>query len=153
MEVIIGNLWDEVGRADLILVTTNSYITQDHLLVMGRGAAKEAATRYPTLPRLLGDVILRRFSHLGGYGVIVIGGMPGGTEAIGAFQVKRHYREKADPQLIGRSAEGLVLHLAKYTYYKRVAMNFPGIGYGGLMEDEVWPHIKDLPDNIFVYKR
>ena len=152
MNVIIGNLWDEVGRADLILVTTNAYITQDHRLVMGRGAAREAAMRYPTLPSLLGDQILRHFKHLGEYGVIVIGGMPGGTEAIGAFQVKRHYREKADPQLIRRSAEGLVLHLAKYPYYQRVAMNFPGIGYGGLAENDVWPHIQDLPENVFIYR-
>ena len=34
-----GNLWDEIGKADIILVTTNATLNKNKELICGRGAA------------------------------------------------------------------------------------------------------------------
>ncbi|MEK6860596.1 MAG: hypothetical protein AABY07_01375 [Nanoarchaeota archaeon] len=47
MILVKGNMWDELGKAELILVTANSNIKKNGALVMGAGAAKEARDRFP----------------------------------------------------------------------------------------------------------
>ena len=47
MKLIVSDMWQELGLADVVLITTNQIINARGALVMGRGAALEAATRYP----------------------------------------------------------------------------------------------------------
>lgn len=56
---LIGNLWD-FHRTDLecfIVIPTNGVLKANGDAVMGAGLAKQAAQRFPTLPKLLGQAI------------------------------------------------------------------------------------------------
>lgn len=139
MKIIKGNLW--TTSCTHIFVTTNSYIKTDGSLVMGRGAALEASKRDPGIAKAYGRLI----PHLGVYGVLKLPGR------IGLFQVKRHYAEPAELDVIRLSTDAL----AKWINGRQgtVALNFPGIGYGRLSREEVMPIIKRLPDSVLVYER
>lgn len=153
MQLVYGDLWGEVGKADLILVTTNSYLNKRGDLVTGRGAAWEAALRYPLLPALLGEQVFSACGHLGEYNVLFVKrGALRSFSDIGTFQVKYHYRHDADPELIGRSVDALLVHI-DCPRLTRVAMNYPGVGNGHLDAVQVAPVIAGLPDNVWVYRK
>jgi hypothetical protein len=146
-----GDIWQEIGKAGVILVTSNSYVNSAGCLVMGKGAAREAALRWPLLPRILGDYILQFSRHLGEYGVMFVGkDVLETTSDIGIFQVKRHFRDMAHPGLITMSA----YMLRDYAHrYERIALNYPGIGNGRLRAEDVRPLLEPLPDSVVVYKK
>ena len=53
-----GDIWDlHVRHSGWIVIPTNTTIRQDGLAVMGAGLAKEAATKYPHLPKTLASHI------------------------------------------------------------------------------------------------
>lgn len=140
-----GNMWNAFHDTDAFCITTNSYIRNDGELVMGRGIAKMAKTVFDDLPKALGEKI----DHLETYGL-----MPSNrneVDKIVAFQVKTHFRNQADLDLIGKSAGGL-LQMAERYPDKRFDLNFPGIGNGGRDQSEVMPIIEDLPKNVHVWR-
>lgn len=139
MKLCEGNMWSILDETDYFIVTTNSYIRKDGALVMGRGIAKQLATRHPLMPYRLAELI----EHLGEYGVLMDG-------MFGAFQVKYHFKDMADIELIHRSTIDL-RRFALIAKDKRFDVNFPGIGNGRLTYDEVLPIIKLLPDNVHVW--
>jgi len=145
MNIKTGSMWDSYEESDFFCITTNSYIRKDGELVMGRGIALEAKTRFPELPKIFGDKI----AHMAEYSVISAGSFAG-TEIL-AFQVKTHYMDNAEHKLIERSALELC-KLANTMNNKRFNLNFPGIGFGKLTEGEVLPIIEMLPDNVSVWK-
>ena len=55
----VGNIWDFHDKNNWVVVTTNSTIKNNGTNVMGGGIAKEAAKRYPKLPRLVAEGIER----------------------------------------------------------------------------------------------
>lgn len=59
MQEIRGNLWNPPIKFDAICITTNGFVKTNGEAVMGRGCAKEAASKYPGLSKLLGDQILK----------------------------------------------------------------------------------------------
>lgn len=142
-----SDLW--TSDADVILVTTNATINRAGELVMGRGAALEAKLRFPDVPKMLA----RRIPANGRYGVIILAQKyyttfnPGGF-CLGAFQVKYGYAEEARLDLIENSAA----MLAALGPVGRVAMNFPGTGWGGLKREDVLPIIERLPDSVEVHE-
>lgn len=154
MKIGKGNLWDQEGKSDLLLVTSNSYIRKDGTLVMGRGAALEASKRYPKVPELAGKHIKHYARHLGEYLLITKTSGPSllfeWPERFGLFQVKRHFRDAADPELIRRSTTALI-HLIRSSEIRRIDMNFPGIGLGGLPMNKVLPIVEDLPDCVTLW--
>lgn len=138
-------MWNAFHDTDAFCITTNSYIRNDGELVMGRGIAKVAKQTFEDLPKAFGEKI----DHLETYGLI-----PSNRNEIDkfvAFQVKTHFRNQADLDLIGKSAEGLLQMAEKYPD-KRFDLNFPGIGNGGRKQDEVMPIIEDLPKNVHVWR-
>ncbi len=139
------NLWDLEDKADVIVVSTNSFINKDGKLVMGRGIALEAANRYPELPELFGQKI----PHLGVYGLVIVK-LKG--KLFGAFQVKKHFRDKADPELIRRASKSLKDFATENSGFT-VYMNFPGIGYGRLAhrKEDIREILSVLPDNVYVF--
>ena len=106
---------------------------------MGRGVAKEAALRFPHLPRMLGVVILcgwhRPFAF---HNLKII-----------AFPVKRQWWEKADLELIDSSARLLPL-LADELGEKQIFMVRPGCGNGRLSWKQVKPILERNLDERFV---
>lgn len=151
MKISYTNLWDITNSANLIVVTTNSYLSSSngHHLVMGKGAAKQAAMRYDWLPLMAHNKIKNTCGHLGVYGFIEFG-------AIGLFQVKRHFEDKADLEIIKISS----IKLANYYYDNfirwntklNIHMNYPAIGYGHLRREQVEPILQSiLPDDITLH--
>lgn len=126
--------------ADIILVTTNSFVKNNGELVMGAGAAKEAKRLYPELPKQLGVTI----PHLGKYHLRFL---PNG---LGAFQVKYDWQHPASIDLIAGSS--YLLRDFANMFVGTIALNFPGIGNGKLDRDRVLPVIGILPDNVHVYE-
>lgn len=150
MIVVTGDLWSEIKTADVVLVTTNAIINKQGRLVMGRGAALEAATRYPALSFELAEKI--KLYGNKPYGVIVLRPYAHGAN-LGIFQVKYHFKDNADLFLITNSAKKLGI-IAEAFPDMRFAMNYPGIGYGRLKVSDVEPILTShLPDNVFVYKK
>jgi hypothetical protein len=155
MQVIKGNLWDELGRADYIFVTTNSVLNRYGDLVMGKGAAQQAKLLAPMMPEDLGrlmrdlNVVGEKYGILNSNQIVVHRGK---ETRLCAFQTKYNWKCPSDLELIRWST--MMLSTQARTFdTKRFALNFPGIGEGGLPEDVVLPIIEALPDNVYVYKR
>jgi hypothetical protein len=161
MEIVEGDLWSELGKADLILFTSNADLNRQGELVMGRGAALEAKQRWPRLAASLAAATKGRRD----YGVVWATGIEtGGKTRLGCLQVKRAWRDPADLKLIDWSAGKLATALTKWLsnpehagHEIRVAINYPGIGRGtgNLREEDVRPilekHFGDLPVVIYKY--
>lgn len=140
MKLHYGNMWDV--PADLYFVTSNSYIKKDGSLTMGVGAALEAAQKYSTLPMIAGTTI----AHLTEYHVRFFKEFP-----IGLFQVKKHWRDDADFDLISNSTR-MLIYFAR-SYNGTIVLNFLGIGAGNLDRSDVLVILKSLPDNVIVCER
>ncbi|MBM88259.1 MAG: ADP-ribose-binding protein [Gammaproteobacteria bacterium] len=54
---ITGNLWEYIGEADCICITTNGFVKKNGEAVMGKGCAKQALTRYPDIGLRLGTML------------------------------------------------------------------------------------------------
>ena len=141
MRLIEGDLW--ASEAKVKLVTTNATLDRRGHLVMGAGAALQAKLRYPHLPKVFGVQI----APLQPYGLLLHQEADG---ILGAFQTKNHWRDNASLELIALSVFKLRGHMVgrgHLTY----ALNFPGIGHGGLDPEEVLTLLEDLPDQVGVY--
>jgi hypothetical protein len=145
MKVKKENLWN--SNADIILITTNSFIKNDGALAMGKGAALEMKTKYPLLPFDFGKTIREKYGHLKEYNIILESSIP---SRFGIFQVKYHFKDSANIELIKRSI--LKLQIMASNNDIQFAMNYPGIGFGQLSEKDVFPLISMLSDNVTIYK-
>ena len=141
----IFNTGEMFRSTGIIIVTTNSFLTSDEKLVMGRGAARQLKLKVPGIDRIFGKTIYETCGHLGRYGLIFNG-------KYGAAQVKCRFNEKACLELIKCSMTMLsVMAINNRTNIFNI--NYPGIGNGGLKEDHVKPILAILPDNVHVWKK
>jgi hypothetical protein len=114
-------MWDI--PADAYCITTNGFVKKNGEAVMGAGCAKEAAKRWPDLPRILGN-------NIKSAGNLV--NLLWKDEAIlVAFPVKHNWFEKADIELIERSAAQLMI-LTEVAGWQKVLLPRPGCGNGRL---------------------
>jgi hypothetical protein len=131
---------------------------------MGRGAALEAKTRYPELAPQCGRAIQRHFlahqhaNYQTMYGFLEVRPWTRPNKAgFGIFQVKRHFKDKADLALISYSCLMLAQWMRGNELKCPVRMNFPGIGNGQLSRKLVEPilqtYLKDLPVTVCVKGR
>jgi hypothetical protein len=141
LKLVNGDLWSYENRKGFIIcITTNGFIKNNGEGVMGAGCAKEAAERYPDLPRLLGQSLKTR-----GNVVSLL------TPQILSFPVKHHWATPASPALIEESAKELKARAERQPYLKFILPK-PGCGNGKLN----WMYVKlllesiSLPDNIFI---
>lgn len=145
-------MWYSLTNYDYVLVTTNSFIKKDGDLVMGRGAAKEAAGKFPGLARAAGNYVRDVCGHLGTYHCEPQIMYAHDTyTTLGIFQVKKHFKDDADLGLIKESADSLN-KLFRDSPHLKVALNFPGIGNGNLKREEVIWTLEELPDNIDIWE-
>lgn len=142
-----GNMWDVFGETDLFLITTNPIVRKDGAAVMGRGIAKEAATRYPEIQRSFGQLLENTNADRQGCNWIC----RVDWQDIGYFMVKDHWASHADLDIISRSTVSLI-ELLKDEELDRVDLNFPGTGNGKLKREDVLPIIEQLPDNVHVWE-
>jgi hypothetical protein len=133
-----GDIWKMHGSARVI--TTNGVVRKDGACVMGRGVALQAKERYPGIEFALGEIIRIKGNH-----VFTLMSEEGDT--FFSFPVKHHWRDRADLDLIRRSAEEIME--AKFGR-ERILMPRPGCGNGGLTWEEVKPVIAPILDDDFV---
>jgi len=150
IQVVKGNFLS--ASRGLLLATGNGMVRGDGTLVMGAGSAKALAQSYPHLPRVFGRMA-RSKPRIGGwhlYGLLTLDVVPG--LSVGLFQTKGDWRDPANIALIKFSAAGLAAELEKNP--QEVHMAFPGVGLGGLEEEEVLEalelFLKDF--QVFLYK-
>lgn len=144
-----GDMWSVYEDADLFLITTNSAVTKEGVLVMGRGIALQANQRFPGLSRALGQQILKTCGSLGTYGVLISSRWP--EAKLGAFQVKTDPHQSASLGLIQKSTTALCAWCKEHPQAS-VHLNFPGIGYGGLLREEVLPIVEQLPETVCIWE-
>lgn len=152
-----GDMWSVFGKTDLFVITTNPVVNKQGLAVMGRGIARQAADRFPTIRKdfadrlkylTLPDVMFRYTGYIGKYD----------NQPILYFMVKDHWANDARLDYIDNACKELVQSLMtrcvepKYMMSTRVDLNFPGIGNGKLKREDVLPIIEQLPDNIHVWE-
>lgn len=148
MMEVYGDLWTyQPDDTSFIIpcITTNGFIKTNGRAVMGRGVAKEALERYPELDKALGQML-----DIHGTKVLVLAPDNRGSILI-SFPTKYHWREKADLELISKSA-GELRSLALGSPNWVFILPRPGCSNGRrdwLME--VKPIIEPmLPDNVHV---
>jgi len=140
---------------DILLVTANAGTNKKGALIMGRGAALQAKSIFPgidlTFGRLVSYHLLLEGPKPKPYGVIVA---PTQTKPgiIGIFQVKWRFNTPASLELIRFSCETLRRKATGIWKGKTIWLNFPGIGNGQLLKDQVWPLISGLPDNVTIWE-
>src|SRR4051812_4896643 len=132
-----GDLWT-YSDFSIRCITTNGFVKKNGEAVMGRGCAKEAAVKLPGLPAWLGRNIQAYGNH---FDAVTIPLKDQGRNywILGFFPVKHHWREKADLDLIKRSAEELVECSDEHNWSK-VLLPRPGCGNGQLE----WATVKEL---------
>lgn len=145
----VGDMWTAYETAGLFLVTTNSTLTADGRLVMGRGLARQARERFPGLDAALGAQIQTLCGSQGFYGLLISRRWP--AAKLAAFQVKHHWQRPADLSLIARSVTALTWW-ARYHADCAIHLNFPGIGNGCLARTAVLPLLTSLPDNVSIWE-
>lgn len=140
-----GDMW--VFGGDAYVVTTNGFVKANGAAVMGRGCAKEAAERWPKMPRQLGRY-LKRYGNrpfVFKYDLVVV-----------TFPVKPEFGKNGEPgwqakaelPLIKESARHLVEMADKFGW-ERVIVPRPGCGNGGLSWKRVGPALAPILDNRF----
>ena len=136
------NYAGSMGNDHVRLFTGNPIVRKgDGGLVMGRGAARQVRDLYPGIDVEFGErmptthrlTFVRR-----------------GEDRFGWFQVKHHWAEPADLQLIRESAE-LLRMVAVLHPHVTFHLNAPGVGNGQLKWEDVQPLLFTLPNNVKVY--
>jgi hypothetical protein len=144
--------YKERDKFRINIFTANSVLVPSRLgplLVMGGGAALAAKRAYPDSDALLGEAILKEKDESGDYGYIEVTDKFG--DILGALQAKRHFWDPSPIDLIEWSSKKLAeraLEFPSIQYHT----NCPGIGLGGLKEEDVLPILEDIfPGNVTVY--
>lgn len=137
-----GDMWNVYSRADTFCITTNSFVRRDGSLVMGAGIARQARDRFDGLAQDFGTRIKDFCGHLGTYGIL-----PAPNHRIHAFQVKHHWKDSADTELIKTAAKMLDRFGEGETH-----LNFPGIGNGGLDAEDVKPILETNLNNTHIWR-
>lgn len=141
---MIADICDLWRAGHYVCVTTNGYVKKDASGVMGRGNAKAMADLIKPLPSLLGLHLRTYGNHVGfiykrviAFPVKPEAGRP--SDALTGLNYTGKvpgFHCKAQLSLIERSAEELI-RLIEYTELPLVYLPMPGVGNGGLSENEV----------------
>lgn len=133
---VYGDIWGY--QADFIGITTNGTVNRKGACVMGRGVALQAVQHSPRIALNLGKAILQNGNH-----VHLL-------RPYFSFPVKHEWWQKADIELIRRSAHELE-ELARLLVPLTFVLPRPGCGNGGLRWIDVKPLVQSiLPDNVAV---
>ena len=163
MKLKYGELWSRWDEADLFLVTTNATV-RGARLVMGAGTAEQARSKFGSdLTKAVGETIMangvrKEYEEETVYNPYYLMISPRWPVAkLGLFQTKDHYKDNSDIFIISSAvnllAEWIPRGREKLGRDPLVAMPFPGVGYGGLSEGDVIPYLKQLPDNVEIWRR
>jgi len=129
--VVKGNILQYKDKYKIIIFTANSVVNENRL-IMGAGCAKFFKEEFKNLDLEFG----KKIKNLAFFGFETV---KKDNVIIGAFQTKIHYQNKSSIELIKKSIEQLKDYIKKNDLQKeKIAMCFPGIGFGGLNKKEVY---------------
>ena len=153
MKEVYGDIWDY--KADYLLITTNGDINRYGFAVMGRGVAKQASEIDFHIKSILAEKLKLYGNHvcyLKIYSTEETYTTGKGCIAWVSFPVKHHWHEKADLDLIKRSAQELTIIIDSESLRDKIfVLPRPGCGNGSLKWEDVKPVIENiLPDNVHV---
>ena len=167
MKQATGNLWDSIGKADVLCITTNGFVKRNGEAVMGRGCASQAKNRYPGIALRLGTVLKAEgntCSELWKDDKTLVYSFPVKHDrmlCVDKNDLVPHMRErirlgdvapgwaiKADIDLILKSAHELV-YLANTNKWSSIIIPRPGCGAGELQWTNVYPTLSQILDNRF----
>lgn len=123
MQILNKNLWEIYEEGEIICITTNGSLKKNGEAVMGAGCAKEAAAKFPWLPKALGEHLVINGNVVGMFGDII------------TFPVKHNWYENADINLIKESYDDLLNLVDCWNVY----LPRPGCGNGHLS----WETVKE----------
>ena len=137
IQELSGDLWEYHDQGYVVAITTNGKVSRSGSSVMARGTAKQAAERYPQLPKLLGELVNRSGNHVYDLGMRMV-----------SFPVEHTPWEVPDLQLITQSCRELRA-LADRNGWQQVIVPRPGCGGGGLSWGDVRPLLEPHFDERF----
>lgn len=152
MRELVGDLWDFVrwrkegnNQPPWLVVPTNGKVNSRNEAVMGAGVAKEAARRFPHIPRELGRLLMdhgnvvQRFTDLNYFEPF----------DLITFPTKGNWDDKSDLDLMRRSCR--LLRPMAQAAHGLVVMPRVGAGLGRLPWSEVRAMLEaELPEDKFV---
>lgn len=135
------NIFENSFHYDAICVPTSGTVTASNKLVMGVGITKKFKDKYPGLDLELGEKIK------------IYGNIPflvyKSKQPIISFPISDNYKEKANLEIIKKSAQSLV-KIASSRYWTKIALPAPGVGTGGLSwSKDVYPVLSRVLDDRF----
>ena len=144
MRLLKVDLWKCDGT---LCITTNGTVKRNGCAVMGAGVAKQAAERIPGIDAFLGKKLTQRgnkVSRIAGVDLPVRY-----DQNVLSFPVKHHWRERADIDLIAKSAEEL-RNLFEFGFVglEGVFLPKPGCANGGLDWNDVEPVLEQFLGHI-----
>jgi len=155
MKEVKRDIWDAYDNdpACVVCITTNVFVKKNGQAVMGRGTAAQAAKRWPSLPRLLGNRIRANGNvvqviapRLLAFPVKPVSGISDGQNVVRHTQHRfpkgstvPGWAMKADPDIIRESLAQLA-RIRQHHGRERVFLPRPGCGAGELdWETQVKP--------------
>jgi hypothetical protein len=149
-----GNIFDEIGKADAICITTNCTFRKDgKRIVCGKGVAGEAAKRWSDFELLLGEKS-SMYGELSLHRPHIV--LKEGRTNIVSLPTKYDWRNPSDLELIRHSIIHVTM-LSVLNNWKRVCIPRPGCENGGLdWDNQVKPAIAqflDAEDRFVIYSR
>ena len=178
-KIVRDNLWNFIGKASALCITTNGFTKRSGHAVMGRGCAAQALKRYPSIDKKLGDLIQdhgnrpmrvtkERNTSIVSFPVKPIYRTARSEEELENKCVKHMVSQlspdlgikdkvfipgwatKAEVAIIRDSAQKLVAMADKFDW-KLVALPLPGCGAGELQfEKDVKPILDKILDQRFI---
>ncbi|MBE0427969.1 MAG: ADP-ribose-binding protein [Nitrospirae bacterium] len=143
-------LKDNIWNYRTVAITTNGSVKRDGRLVMGRGVALQAKLKFRKsgLDLKAGQMVREHGNNVHFLGVFH--DKKGRQYGIYTFPVKHRWYEKADINLIKRSAKQL--YGLRYQF-SRIFIPRPGCGNGGLRWEELKPVLGEIfgDDTKFVF--
>ena len=141
MKEVKGDLWDFHKQGHWICITTNGTVRKDGCLVMGRGCALEAALKWPSLSKNLGDLV-----KINGNIPFILSGI-----RLITFPVKHEWHERGGYWLISQSAERVKRMLEENPGITELYIPRPGCGNGKLEWNTVKPELEKIfTDDRFI---
>lgn len=130
LTIVNGDLWDYHARGYGVVIPTNLQVRADGTAVMGAGLAKQAAERFPEVPRKYAQHILLGYA----------GGRPweSSEDRLILLPTKEHWKDPSPLWLVERGIGWLACRFAGPS--QQVALPLLGCGLGGLdWEQDVRP--------------
>lgn len=148
MKILRGaDLWDFLHLNHWVVVTTNTVVKKNGKAVMGSGIAKDAADRFPHLPKAYGTY-LKAAAERSDIAVIPLIGLV-------LFPTKYNWSDPSDLELIRKNAVQLANRFAEHNILhhenpiSRVFLPPIGTGLGSLNWQDVEKVLSSILDDNF----